>query len=289
MKRKYWIFTILLLVVVSLCGCTSSLPTSLSTGVCLVTTDGTCLLVCGNSPIVLSNRTGRSDAFSDLQTGDRLLVLHDGVEESYPARTGAYAVFRQGRGTVADIPQAVIDQLSQLGWTVKDAAPSARVLKDREFSAAVAWANYAEDSTLYTTSLNIGRMTQSSIRHLPLWQVSSTAELAGWKETFRNILTLDHGYDEVPSFDAVTADMDERFFKEQSVLLVYVPSNSCSYRYIVNSIALCGQQLCIHVQQANDPETGDCAMAGWLIAVTVPNEILEGITDFDADLNNLQD
>lgn len=289
MKRKYWIFTILLLAVICLCGCTSSLPTSLSTGVCLVTTDGTCLLVCDNSPIILSDRTGRSDAFSDLQTGDQLLVLHDGVQESYPARTGAYAVFRQGRGTVADVPQAVIDQLSQLGWTVKDAAPSVRVLKDREFSAAVAWANYAEDSTLYTTSLNIDRMTQSSICHLPLWQVSNAAELAGWKETFRNILTLDHGYDEMPSFDAVTADMDENFFIEQSVLLVYVPSNSCSYRYIVNSIALCGQQLCIHVQQANDPETGDCAMAGWLMVVTVPKEILEGITDFDADLNNLQD
>ena len=289
MKRKYWIFTILLRVVISLCGCTSSLPTSLSAGVCLVATDGNCLLVCGNSPIVLSNRTGRSDAFADLQTGEQLLVLHDGVEESYPARTGAYAVFRQGRGTVADVPQAVIDQLAQLGWTIKDAAPSVRVLKDREFSAAVAWANYAEDSTLYTTSLNIDRMTQSSIRHLPLWQVRNTAELAGWKDTFGNILTLDHGYDEMPSFDAVTADMDENFFIEQSVLLVYVPSNSCSYRYIVNSIALCGQQLCIHVQQANDPETGDCAMAGWLMVVTVPKEILEGITDFDADLNNLQD
>lgn len=289
MKRKYWFFTILLLAVISLCGCTSSLPTSLSTGVCLVTTDGNCLLVFDHSPIVLSNRTGRSDAFADLQTGDQLMVLHDGVQESYPARTGAYAVFRQGRGTVADIPQSVIDQLSQLGWTVKDAAPSARVLKDREFSAAVAWANYAEDSTLYTTSLNIDRMTQSSIRHLPLWQVRNTAELAGWKDTFGNILTLDHGYDEVPSFDAVTADVDENFFIEQSVLLVYVPANSCSYRYAINSIVLCSQQLCVHVQQANDPKTGDCAMAGWLMAVTVPKEILEGITDFDADLNNLQD
>ena len=289
MKRKYWIFTILLLAVISLCGCTSSLPTSLSTGVCLVTTDGTCLLVCGNSPIVLSNRTGRSDAFADLQTGDRLLVLHDGVQESYPARTGAYAVFRQGCGTVADVPQAVIDQLSQLGWTVKDAAPSVRVLTEREFSAAVAWANYAEDSTPYTTSLNIDRMTQSSIRHLPLWQVSSTTELAGWQETFGDLLSLEQGYDEVPSFTAVTAEMDENFFREQSVLLVYVPSNSCTYRYIVNSVDLCANQLCVHVQQANDPEAVDCAMAGWLMAVTVPKEILEGITDFDADLNNLQD
>ena len=76
MKRKYWIFTILLLVVISLCGCTSSLPTSLSTGVCLVTTDGTCLLVCDNSPIILSDRTGRSDAFSD---GSDLAVFTEDV------------------------------------------------------------------------------------------------------------------------------------------------------------------------------------------------------------------
>ena len=86
MKRKYWIFTILLLAVISLCGCSSSLPTSLSAGVCLVTTDGNCLLVCGNSPIVLSNRTGRSDAFADLQTGDRLPTA--------PTRTTTWPRFR---------------------------------------------------------------------------------------------------------------------------------------------------------------------------------------------------
>ena len=120
MKGRYWIFAFLLAAVISLCGCTSSLPTGFSAGVCLVTTDGTCLLVCDNTPIVLSNRTGRSDAFADLQTGDTLLVLHDGVEETYPAHTGADAVFRQSRGT-ADVPQQVIDQLSQLGWAIEGA------------------------------------------------------------------------------------------------------------------------------------------------------------------------
>lgn len=289
MKAKYWLLSLLVAVIIPLCGCTASLPTSMSEGLCLMTTDGTCLLVCDNTPIILSNRTGRSDPFADLQTGDTVLVLHDGVQETYPARTGAYAVFRQSRGTAADIPQEVIDQLAQLGWTIEGVGPSVRMLTNREFTASVSWANYAEDSLLYTTALNRGRMTQSSIRHLPLWQVNSAAELAGWKETFGTILTLDQGYDEVPSFDAVTADMDESFFKEQSVLLVYVPSNSCTYRYIVNSIGLCGQQLCVHVQQANDPEAVDCAMAGWLMTVTVPKEVLAGITDFDADLNNLQD
>lgn len=289
MKGKYWLFTILLAAIVSLCGCTSSLPSGLSAGLCLMTTDGTCLLVCDNSPIVLSNHTGRSDAFADLQTGDRLLVLHDGVEESYPARTGAYAVFRQSRGTAADIPQEVIDQLAELGWNIEGAEPSVRVLTDREFTAAVSWANYAEDSALYATSLNRDQMYQSSIRHLPVWQVNNTTELAGWKETFGGILTLNHGYDEVPSFSAVTAEMDESFFRQQRALLVYVPSNSCSYRYMINSIALYGQQLCVHVQQANDPEAVDSAMAGWLMTVTIPKEMLEGITVFDADLNNLQD
>ena len=289
MKGKYWLFTILLAAIVSLCGCTSSLPSGLSAGLCLMTTDGTCLLLCDSSPIVLSNRTGRSDAFADLQTGDRLLVLHDGVEESYPARTGAYAVFRQSCGTAADIPQEVIDQLAELGWNIEGAEPSVRVLTDREFTAAVSWANYAEDSALYATSLNRDQMYQSSIRHLPVWQVNNTTELAGWKETFGGILSLEQGYDEVPTFSAVTAEMDESFFRQQSVLLVYVPSNSCSYRYMINSIDLYGQQLCVHVQQANDPEDVDSAMAGWLMTVTIPKELLEGITVFDADLNNLQD
>ena len=58
----------------------------------LITQNGTYMLIDGNSPIALSNRQKNDKLFEDLESGDKVWVLHDGIEETYPARTGAYAV-----------------------------------------------------------------------------------------------------------------------------------------------------------------------------------------------------
>ena len=65
---------------------------SLSVGHCLVGDNGSCMLVVDNSPIQLSDRTKNVPLPGGLSTGDKILVLHDGVAESYPARTGTQSV-----------------------------------------------------------------------------------------------------------------------------------------------------------------------------------------------------
>ena len=125
---------------------------SLSKGTCLIAEDGTCLLLLDNSPTVLANRTEREDAFADLKTGDSLLVLHDGIQETYPARTGVYAVYKlSGGGTV---PQQVIDDLSALGWTICGAEPTTVVLSGGALTdTAVSWANYSDSPALWAAAL----------------------------------------------------------------------------------------------------------------------------------------
>lgn len=88
---------------------------SVSTGRILVADNGTVLLISHNSPIVLGNR-GRAWVTEGLSTGDEVLVIHDGIAESYPAQTGAYFVYRKGGGTMADLPPQVLDSLRELGW-----------------------------------------------------------------------------------------------------------------------------------------------------------------------------
>lgn len=97
-------------------GCMNSLSLSNSTGLYLKTDNGTHMLISDNSPICLSNRTGDEHAFDNLTDGDEILVIHDGIAESYPAQTGAYFIKKTGDGEFADIPGEVISQLTELGW-----------------------------------------------------------------------------------------------------------------------------------------------------------------------------
>ena len=120
MKRKKWLIPILiivaiLLVCVLMVGTLISKGYGASTGLYLESKDGAAILICNNSPIVMaSNHNG--DMFYNLDVGDRIFVIHTGIEESYPGQTTARAVFKLSSGNADDIPDAVIDSLIELGW-----------------------------------------------------------------------------------------------------------------------------------------------------------------------------
>ena len=73
------------------------------------------MLILDNSPIQLSDRKNNI-SFERFDIGDEILVVHDGIEESYPGRTGVYAVLKLSDGTADDIQQEVIKSLVELGW-----------------------------------------------------------------------------------------------------------------------------------------------------------------------------
>ena len=91
----------------------------MSVGRYLEVKDGKAMLIRENSPISMHNRSDW-DLYSNLDTGDKILVIHTGIEESYPRQTGVYAVFKISDGTIADIPQNVIKELTKLGWLEKE-------------------------------------------------------------------------------------------------------------------------------------------------------------------------
>lgn len=89
-------------------------------GRCLVTATGSYMLIDeNNSPIEMSNRSDK-DIFADLSSGDEILVLHDGIQESYPAGTGAYYCIKLNDGKPEDIPTSVIESLTEMGWLEKE-------------------------------------------------------------------------------------------------------------------------------------------------------------------------
>ena len=120
MKKKIWLIPVavigaLLIVFIAFAGIMINKGYGMSQGLYLEGKDVQAMLICENSPIVMSNRTNR-ELFDDLEVGDEILVIHDGINESYPGQTGAYTIIKLSDGDIANIPQIVIDQLVELGW-----------------------------------------------------------------------------------------------------------------------------------------------------------------------------
>ena len=88
---------------------------SVSVGRYLEASSGADMVILEDAPVEMSSQTNR-DLFGGLATGDKILVLHDGMDQSYPGRTGAYAVLKLGDGDIDDISPAVVDSLIELGW-----------------------------------------------------------------------------------------------------------------------------------------------------------------------------
>lgn len=88
----------------------------LTIGRCLVAENGSYMLIDENSPIVMSDRSSGKDLFFGLSTGDKILVIHDGIAESYPGQTGAYFCLRLSKGDISNISEEVITSLKELGW-----------------------------------------------------------------------------------------------------------------------------------------------------------------------------
>ena len=189
--------------------------------------------------------------------------------------------------------QGVINPLSSYYYELDEAyqkkvkALFSDVGLQTEFEVTVSYANSTEVSELYAGALNSNKMYQSSIRHLPIYCFDTLNDLEQFKDTFRNVLTMDSGYDEIPSFNDATSQYDNAFFEENSLVLVYVTAGSGSFRFGVQSVGYDEKSFMVHIQQLNNPEVYTMDMAGWFITLAVPDSLLENCSEFDADLDNI--
>ena len=258
---------------------------SLSTGRYLQAENGDAMVVFNNSPIRMFNRTNR-DLFAGLESGDEILVLHGAIAESYPGQTGVYEVFKVADGTMDDIPVNVIDELIKLGWLQVDITETP--IGDPEnmgFETTFSYANYARTEEVWLRCLNAEKMSIDSVQHLPIYKFDTLDDMRGFEEQFQNVLTLDHGYNDVPAFLESVEKYNKDFFAENTLMLIYVPANSGTYRYGVDSVFYDGNTFYVHVKQTNHPEAVTMDLAGWFITVAVPDRMLESCTEYDADLN----
>ena len=156
------------------------------------------------------------------------------------------------------------------------------------FESTVSYANWTDSSELYTGALNGPVDPTVSITGnayaLPIYRFDTLADLDNFKQTFKTVLTMDSGYDEVPSFNDATAKYDKSFFENNSLMLVYVGANNCTHRFNLATINHSKNRFYVSVQETTNVEAVDTAMAGWFITVTVSDDLLNNIHIYDAEL-----
>lgn len=107
-------------------------------------------------------------------------------------------------------------------------------------------------------------------------------ELKEFKLTYSEELELDRTWDEVKSFNTNTLKYDEKFFEENTLIALFYEAGSCSMRYGVYDIVTDGNRVCFEVTETTGAETGDAAMAGWIITVAVSDDVAKEWKDYDA-------
>ena len=293
MKKKKWLIPLCIVLVLAaaffaVLGYMSSHSMSLSCGRCILLSDGGCMLIVDETPILLSNRTDKEDLFDGLTSGDEILVLHDGIQESYPARTGAYALLKTADGEMMEgISESVLNSISELygqklGEFHGGYIPfySAELLRTRNY--------YERKGEMYTSALNSDKMAISSVWHLPIHKIETMEELENFRKRFSRG-DAGTGLGGFTSFDEWADALDEGFFEENTLLLVYVSASSGSLRYSVSHVALNEDSLCVHViQHSTKGRPGTDDLASWFAAVSMEKSFLENCEFFDADLTVLR-
>lgn len=95
---------------------------SVSTGQVLITDNNSHMIIIDNSPIVMSNQSKNEKIFAGLTNGDEIMIVHDGIQESYPGGTGVYYCKKLADGEYKDLPERTLLSLAEMGWISKENA-----------------------------------------------------------------------------------------------------------------------------------------------------------------------
>ena len=120
-KKTFLIIFVFVLVITLLFLCVrAAMRYGYTEGRVLIADNGAYFLILNDhSPIRMADCSWSGGLFGDLQTGDRIAVIHGSIQESYPGRADVYYIRHLEKGTVEDIYPDVIQTLKELGFFEK--------------------------------------------------------------------------------------------------------------------------------------------------------------------------
>lgn len=69
------------------------------------------------TPVLMESQAGDNGMFAGLQTGDRVVIVHDNIMLlNYPEQLRVYLCIRLRKGDETRIPESVTESLREMGW-----------------------------------------------------------------------------------------------------------------------------------------------------------------------------
>lgn len=257
MKRK-WILPVcvvagVLLVCVAAffiaAGVISEKGFSLTEGRLYLEDDQAWLIEESGGAISLSDRSKGKALFRDSVSGDRVLVLHDWLLETYPAQTGAYKIWCLEQGNGDYRPDDAVLGRVDIGWHDR-ASYLLDTMTDLDFAANYIRTDGYHENMVY-----------------PQMQVIRSADqLQSYCRENESLYEFDQGTDGAESFLEVCSRYDEAYFEKQCLILVLLQEGSGSIRHKVDRVGTVDDETVISIQTIT-PEVGTCDMALWHILI----------------------
>ena len=154
------------------------------------------------------------------------------------------------------------------------------------FDITQSWAGWTGEGLVWA-GLNANKLQYSNIQHLPIMKFDTRQELDAFMERTGDYLTMNDSSQGVPSFYETAQKYSESFFKENTLMLVYIPSGNSGRTFRVSQIRCSGSYFVIHVEETPSAQIKEPKKSGWFITAAVPDSMIADCTDFDADITNL--
>ncbi len=228
----------------------------ISTGLLYFADNGTYLIDSDDMAMKVSDCTDDKDLFEGYQNGDKVILFHDGVNETYPAQTGGYRIIRlsKGDGTYkpADEVLGIVQTLGDDGEVLS----AQKVDFDAQYIRTGAQ-NYEGPYPAVAVIRSVDELT---------------AYYEANKDQFYLERREDPASDSTIGFLDACDKYDAAFFEDHALVLVILEEGSGSTRHNIEYVKVDLNGLMYISVLSVDPETGTCDMAYWHIMTEVPKD-----------------
>ncbi len=253
--------------------------------------ENTDMIIIDNSPIVMSNRTGNEYLFENYEIGDKILVIHDGINESYPGSTGVYFSIKLADGHISHISETVLRQLYELGWTslpVKLQEDESSIETDNNFIPELFDINTVSSYSTFDMEKialaadNAELMTDEEIYHFSVFAFDSYEKFNKFIADYDT--NFDNGHSNADDFIKGFKNLNEEYFTDRSVILVPYYTGSGNVSYEVESVYTDGEICRLNIIEQKSGQAGTSVITSYITAVGIEKSFLAGCSSFDAVL-----
>ncbi len=254
-----------------------------SVGLFLRTDNGN-MIILDNSPIVMSVRSGNDDMFEKYESGDKILVLHGGINESYPGSTGIYFSIKLADGHMSDISESVLCQLSELGWiSAENLLVSTNTYHSSFFDIITASTGSIFDTEkIKLAADNAVLMNDEENHHFSVFAFDTYESFRDFIDNFDK--DFDSGHSNADDYRKGLENLNEEYFKENSVILVPYYTGAGNVSYDVESVYFDGESCCLNISEQKAGDVGTSVVTSYLKAVGIEKNFLGDCSSFDAIL-----